>query len=64
MSDDIDRAQPEVERLHAEALRIKKPVGPRPIGMCHYCGETLSDEQRWCDTGCRDAWEQLPKHLQ
>lgn len=63
MSDDIDRAQNEVERSLLEAQRMKKPVGPVATGHCHYCGEIVGSTQRWCDSGCRDAWEQLPKHL-
>ena len=63
MSDDIDRAQDEVERATAEAMKMRKSDGPRPTGMCHYCGEILDDVARWCDIGCRDAWQELPSHL-
>ena len=63
MSDDIDRAQREVDRLHAEALRVRKASGPVATGRCLYCDEILDDEQRWCDSGCRDAWQDLPNHL-
>lgn len=63
MSDEIDRAQNEVERSLSEALRTRKAEGPHPIGMCHYCGEILDDLARWCDLGCRDAWQELPAHL-
>jgi hypothetical protein len=61
MSDDIDRAQNEVERSLGEALRVKKPVGPVATGRCLFCDEILDDENRWCDSGCRDAWEGLLK---
>jgi len=61
--DDADRAAPEMERATLEAQRMKKPVGPVANGRCHYCGEILDDESRWCDSGCRDAWEHLLKHL-
>jgi hypothetical protein len=61
MSDDIDRAQNEVERSLGEALRVKKPVGPVATGRCLFCDEILDDESRWCDSGCRDAWEGLLK---
>ena len=63
MSDDIDRAQNEVERSLGEAMRARKADGPSPNGMCHYCGEILDDISRWCDSGCRDAWQALPSHL-
>ena len=57
MSDDIDRAQNEVDRSLAEALRTRKPSGPQSNGRCHYCDDLVSDSQRWCDAGCRDNWE-------
>jgi len=59
MSDDIDRAQNEVERLHAEAMRLVKPAGPVATGRCLYCDEILDDHARWCDGDCRDQWERL-----
>jgi hypothetical protein len=63
MSDDIDRAQNEVERSLGEALRSRKVSGPSPTGRCLYCDDITGDEQRWCDAGCRDAWQDLPTHL-
>ena len=59
MSDDIDRAQNEVERSLNEALRKRRPAGPVANGRCHYCGEILDDESRWCDIDCREGWEKL-----
>lgn len=59
MSDDIDRAQNEVDRLHAEALRARKVEGPSPTGRCLYCDDIVSDTLRWCDVNCRDNWEKL-----
>lgn len=59
MSDDIDRAQNEVERTLAEALRSRRPSGPSPTGRCLHCDEIVSDTQRWCDAECRDQWEAL-----
>ena len=63
MSDDIDRAQREVDRLHAEALRMRKPEGPTATGRCLFCDEILDDHMRWCNSECRDAWLDLPGHL-
>lgn len=61
MSDDIDRAQCEVDRMVNEAQRVRKPSGPVANGRCHYCGELLDDEARWCNAEHRDAWERLRK---
>ena len=61
MSDDIDRAQNEEERSLAEALRARRPEGPSPTGRCLHCDEIVDDHQRWCNAGCRDAWQDLLK---
>lgn len=58
MTDEADRAEAEIERDLAEALRRRRPAGPEPTGWCLYCGEPLAAEQRWCvGTECRAAWE-------
>jgi hypothetical protein len=57
MSDDIDRAQNEVERSLGEAMRMRKPTGPAPTGRCLYCDNLLDRGRRWCDSICRDDWE-------
>lgn len=55
--DDIDRAQNEVERTLAEALRRRSSPGPVATGRCLYCDELVADAHRWCDTDCRGGWE-------
>ena len=57
MSDDIDRAQNEVERSLAEALCVKRPEGPAATGRCLYCDEILDDQRRWCDAEHREQWQ-------
>ena len=58
MSDDIDRAQTEVERSLNQALRNRNPEGPAPRGECLWCEAPFADDtSRWCDTHCRDMWE-------
>lgn len=57
MADDIDRAQNEVDRSLAEALRMKKPVGPIATGRCLHCDEIVADTHRWCGIECREGWE-------
>lgn len=58
MSDDLDIAaeREELERTFAQSVR--KPAGPIATGRCLYCDE-LTGERRWCDSGCRDAWQKL-----
>lgn len=63
MPDDIDRAQAralqyeqdmEVERRYRAAQEAAAAVA---TGACLYCGEPLPVPQRFCDSGCRDAWD-------
>lgn len=56
--DDADKAQDHIERESPTILRQRRPEGPIPNGRCHWCGELVSDEARWCDAGCRELWEQ------
>ncbi len=57
MSDDIDRAQNEIERALGEAMRLRRPTGPAANGFCHYCEEPIGDGARWCNVECREGWE-------
>ena len=57
MTDDLDRAEIEIEIELAEALRIRKPVGPQPSGYCHWCGDAVEVGMRWCDHSCEMSWE-------
>lgn len=59
MADEADRAQQEVERSLAEAVRVsRRPVGPLANGRCHWCDEIVPDDRRWCfGTECREEWE-------
>jgi len=61
MSDNLDIASDREELARSFALAVKKPVGPLATGRCLYCDEILDDTQRWCDSDCRDAWQQLLK---
>ena len=59
MADEIDQMQDRNEVL--DQLRAsRKPVnrGPAPIGKCHYCSETVIGQVLFCDSDCRDGWEQ------
>jgi hypothetical protein len=58
MNDIADRADIECEHELAEALRVRKPEGPKAMGYCHYCREPLNPGERWCHgTECEAAWE-------
>lgn len=57
MTDQLDRAEDEIEMELAEALRQRRPVGPLPTGHCHWCGDAVAVGMRWCDHDCEAAWE-------
>ena len=57
-----DRAEREAPYLLAASRKptgptaSRKPTGPTATGRCLYCDEIVADDQRWCDTACRDGW--------
>ena len=57
---DMDEADMSQDRAEKEAPYMlaasRRPAGPTPTGRCLYCDEIVADDQRWCDTGCRDGW--------
>ena len=53
---DVTNDREEVNLAHA-VKASRKPTGPLPNGRCHFCDEIVNDEQRFCDTDCRDGWE-------
>lgn len=57
MTDELDRAEEEIEMELAEALRKRKPAGPSANGYCHWCGDAVSVGMRWCDHSCEESWE-------
>lgn len=56
--DEADRANQEVERNLAQALRQRRPGGPTATGRCLCCDSLLAPGLRWCDSICRDEWEE------
>jgi predicted nucleic acid-binding Zn ribbon protein len=44
-------------------LQQRQPPGPIPNGLCHWCGELVSDEARWCDAGCRESWDKARRAI-
>lgn len=59
MTDELYRAEQEIEMELAEALRKRYEPGPRPNGLCHYCGELLTQQLRWCNVDCEREWERM-----
>ncbi|WNO60421.1 hypothetical protein [Rheinheimera sp. MMS21-TC3] len=57
MADNADEAQTLVELQLSISLKNRK-VGLRNIGKCHWCQESISDNAHFCDTDCRDDYQQ------
>ena len=57
MDDNLDRANDELQMSLAQAIRQRKPEGPKATGQCLWCDESTGKDQRWCDAWCRDQWE-------
>jgi len=55
MADEADAGNEMAAKLQEAYLAVRKPNGPEATGKCLYCGEEV--EGRWCDSGCRDAWQ-------
>lgn len=58
MADPADLADEEIERTARYNLAAsRKPAGPVPNGVCHYCDAGLPPEMPFCGAECRDEWE-------
>lgn len=61
MIDDVDKANEAqavlIDAAIAEARRAAAQTWPLPSGWCHWCGEAVSTDRRWCSPECRDQWE-------
>jgi hypothetical protein len=59
MGDFADEAQKTIELEQAGHLaKSKRPTGPQADGFCHYCNGNVESLMRWCDTECRDAYDE------
>ncbi|GHT86961.1 hypothetical protein AGMMS49960_06820 [Betaproteobacteria bacterium] len=63
MSDDIDRANEQAERIASVELAWRAPAGPTATGFCLNCGEPVAPGLRWCDVECRDDWQWIDAQL-
>ncbi len=59
MPDLFDLATEREEMDRDIALRVRKPEGPKPTGVCLWCGEPVEEGRRWCDAFCRNGWERV-----
>jgi len=59
VADEIDKAQDREAELLADALAVRKPIGPPPCGFCYNCEEPVHPGARWCDLECKADWERI-----
>ncbi len=56
--DEADVAQQEVELSLKLALERKEP-SLAATGACHFCGEALTEGQKFCDSDCEEDYRRL-----
>ena len=60
--DDIDITS---ERMEAEMPRMieasRRPVGPKPIGICNFCFHPVGPGLVFCDKDCADDYDREQK---
>lgn len=59
MSKQFDQASDLEEQFRAEAASFRKPSGPVPCGACHWCGEVVKGDKRFCSVECRNDWQHV-----
>lgn len=56
--DVADNSEEYLELSLAEALSDRRSEPPKQgTGSCWFCHSPVSDNRRWCNAECRDAWE-------
>ncbi|MDD3938037.1 hypothetical protein [Rhodoferax sp.] len=57
-----DTATLREEQERERALHRTRAEGPRPTGLCLFCGLVVTHGRRWCDAECRDEWQAWSDH--
>jgi len=58
MVDEVDRANEQIQKGIDDTLKNIDTTIPKNItGKCLSCGQSVSDERRWCNADCRDNYE-------
>jgi hypothetical protein len=61
MADEADRAGDQQQIIFDATVKkiINTPLDTSNIsGICWNCGEITGKSKRWCNSECRDDWEQ------
>lgn len=60
MSDEIDRANEQVELNEQRSINYAREQANKPIPKsehCYWCNEKTKDGRRFCNNECADNWE-------
>lgn len=65
MADEADIANDWIERDTNIALNLARTQTKEAVasGVCLECAEKLEGDMRWCNSNCRDLWQERRKHL-
>ena len=59
--DDVDRAQAEERLVETSINNVRHRAAHRellPVGSCYYCQSAVASGYLFCNSECRDDWEQ------
>lgn len=64
MSDDVDRANEEVQnRLKVTLSSVDVEIPVNKTGKCIWCGNIVKDKRRWCSKECQTDHEYYASKL-
>ena len=62
MADIADKANDQAQLILDKQIEIAKgaklDIFPNESGQCWYCDEPVEGGKRWCESSCRDLYEQ------
>lgn len=64
MSDDVDRANDEIQLRLKETLKsVDVEIPANETGRCLWCENTVKDKRRWCSKECQTDHEYYARKL-
>lgn len=65
MADEVDITNEREELNIANAIRASRQAsGPKPIGLCLWCDESVGPGERWCCIECSVDWQRSDRARQ
>ena len=65
MADQFDKASDleQLDRDRSIAIARQKTASPEPTGFCFWCEEPVLPGARWCNSDCREDWDNEQRRL-